>query len=181
MKNPEVYRELEREIDQAAEEGQLSHPVKHSEAIKLPFLCACIKEALRLHPGVQLNLPRIVPAEGLELNGTYIPAGYWVGMNAAVTHFDTSVFGADADQYRPGRWLEPNAAVMDKHLLTFGAGTRTCVGKNISLAEVHKLVPDVLRHFELELSHDRPWTTNNLWFNKQEDVLVRVKRRENIQ
>jgi len=58
-----------------------------------------------------------------------------VGMNAHVVHRDKGVFGEDADLFRPERWLESEARnkEMEKYLLTFGAGSRTCVGKNISL------------------------------------------------
>jgi cytochrome P450 len=125
---------------------------------------------------------RVVPEEGMTLCGTFIPAGHWVGMNAAVVHFDKTIFGDDADQYRPERWLEAAAPIMDKHMLHFGAGTRTCIGKNISLAEIHKLIPDVLRNFELELSDvKRPWTTKNLWFCKQENILVGLKKRQVVE
>lgn len=178
MKNPQVYKELQREIDDAVGAGQLSFPVKYSEAIKLPLLCASIKEALRVHPAVQLTTGRVSPVEGMELCGTYIPGGYWVGMNPAVVHFDKLVFGEDADQFRPSRWLEPNANKMDKHMLTFGAGTRGCIGKNISLAEMHKLVPEVLRHFDIELVDHSTWTTRNLWFCSQDLGPVRLTQRE---
>ncbi|KAJ0107927.1 pisatin demethylase [Diaporthe amygdali] len=178
IKNPDVYEKLQSEIDRGFSSGRLKSPVKFSEAIKLEFLSACIKEALRVHPGVQLTMGRVVPAEGLELSGMFIPGGFWVGMNPAVVHFDKSIFGEDADEFRPARWLEPDAAVMDRHMLTFGYGTRTCIGKNISLAELHKLTPELLRYFELELADKNSvWKTRNLWFCKQENVIVRLRKR----
>ncbi|KAI3401675.1 hypothetical protein diail_9339 [Diaporthe ilicicola] len=179
MKNPGVNRKLQGEIDRAFNSGELKSPVKFSDAIKLEFMGACIKEALRIHPGVQLTMGRVVPAEGLELCGKFIPEGYWVGMNPAVIHFDKSVFGEDADDFRPERWLGPDAATMDRHMLAFGYGSRTCIGKNISLAELHKLTPEVLRSFELALADkNSAWKTRNLWFCKQENVIVRLKKRK---
>lgn len=175
MKYPEAYDRLQKEVDEAAVNGQLSSPVTYAEANRLPYLCACIKEALRLHPGVQLTMSRLTPVEGLELCGQYIPEGYRVGMNPAVVHYDKSVFGEDADEFRPARWLEGDAAAMDKAMLHFGAGTRTCIGKNISLAELHKLIPYVVRNFRIEMwESERTWTTRNLWFCKQEGLDVRV-------
>ena len=38
---------------------------------------------------------------------------------------------------------------MDGNMFQFGAGSRTCIGKNISLLEVYKLVPSFLRRFEV--------------------------------
>lgn len=179
IKNPDAYKKLQKEIDHAFSSGRLKSPVKFSEAIKLDFLSASIKEALRIHPGVQLTMGRVVPAEGLELCGTFVPGGYWVGMNPAVVHFDKSIFGQDADEFRPERWLGPDAALMDRHMLAFGHGSRTCIGKNISLAELHKLTPEVLRRFGLELADKNgTWRTRNLWFCKQEYVIVRLKKRD---
>lgn len=178
MKNPDVYEALQQEIDEAYREGRMSEPVRFAEALKLPLLCAVVKEAMRIHPAVQLSMGRIVPSEGMELCGKFIAGGSWVGMNGAVIQFDTSIFGADADRFRPTRWLEPGAANMDKHMLAFGAGTRTCIGKNISLAELHKLTPQVLRHFDLELTDkDRAWKTTNTWICKQDIGLVRLTKR----
>jgi hypothetical protein len=178
IKNPDVYEELQDEIDHGFSSGQLKSPVEFSEAIKLDLLSACIKEALRVHPGVQLTMGRVVPTEGLELCGSFIPGGCWVGMNPAVVHFDKSIFGQAADEFRPARWLGTDAAVMDRHMLAFGYGSRTCIGKNISLAELHKLTPEVLRCFELELADkNSTWKTRNLWFCKQENVVVGLKKR----
>jgi hypothetical protein len=131
MKNPEVYAELIEEIDDATTSGQLSSPPTFREASELPFLCATIKEAMRLHPSVGLTMPRTTPAGGLEVAGRHIPAGYSIGMNAAVVGYDEDVYGPDAHTFQPKRWLGENASAMNKHNLIFGAGTRTCIGKNV--------------------------------------------------
>lgn len=136
MTNPETYQKLMSELDKAAAKGELSSPVKYAEAIKLPYLCATIKEAMRLHPSVGLTMPRIVPAGGVTLAGHFIPAGYRVGINAAVLHYNKEIFGDDADSFNPSRWLERDATMMDKYMLHFGAGTRTCIGKNVCV-EIH--------------------------------------------
>jgi cytochrome P450 len=133
LKNQEIYFELVQELDDAAAAGQLSNPVKHAEAIKLPLMCACIKEAMRLHPSVGFTMPRIVPAGGITIDGQRIPAGYRVGINPAVLHYNKDIFGQDADRYNPKRWLGSGATLgMDKYMIQFGAGTRTCIGKNVS-------------------------------------------------
>lgn len=132
LKSPPAYRELQQEIDAATREGTLSFPPRYSETLKLPLLCATIKEAMRLHPSVALTLPRVTPKEGIMLCGHFIPGGYQVGMNAAVVGYDTRVFGSDAHSFRPRRWLTDDAKRMERAMLGFGAGTRTCLGKNVS-------------------------------------------------
>lgn len=83
-----------------------------------------MKEAMRLHPGVQFPLERVLPAGGDELCGVHLPGGTLVGVNAAVIHRDKSIFGDDADEFRPERWLseggnsEQKIMDMNRNLLT---------------------------------------------------------------
>ena len=133
MRHPAALNRLHDEIDAAASAAQLSNPVTYAEATKLPYLTAVVKEGMRLHPSVGLTMPRHVPAGGARISGFFIPAGYRVGMNGAVVQHDREIFGDDADAFRPERWLDAEAAAgMEKAMLIFGAGTRTCIGKNVS-------------------------------------------------
>lgn len=73
---------------------------------------------------------------------------------------------------------EKNAANIP---IQFGAGSRTCIGKNISLMEMGKLVPQVLRKFSLEWASDEPyWQVKTYWFAKQTGLLVRFKPRDSL-
>ena len=68
---------------------------------------------------------------------------------------------------------------MKATMFQFGAGARTCIGKNISLLEIYKLVPTFLRNFEIEL--EKPgteWKTWNAWFVRQLDFKTVFKRRD---
>ena len=134
LTHPPVLERLRRELDQAIKEGRLSIPVVYSDAIKLPYLCACFKEAMRLHPSVGLTLPRYVPVGGCEMNGYFFPEGVTLGINPAVLHYQSSVFGSDASEFKPERWLQEESGGLDKYLLTFGGGSRTCIGKNVSFS-----------------------------------------------
>ncbi|CAN9426650.1 unnamed protein product [Alternaria alternata] len=181
MHSPNVYARLEKEIDEAFQEGHMDLPPTYKQASQLPYLCACIKEALRIHPGAQLSLPRTVPRGGMELCGQFIPEGYTVGINAAVMHFDRRVFGQDADIFNPDRWMDPvRANQMDKYMMSFGGGTRTCIGKNIALIELHKLSPQLVwnYHFEFYDAGQTQWHTRNTFFARQEGMVVRVKVRK---
>ncbi|KAK2774839.1 cytochrome p450 oxidoreductase [Colletotrichum kahawae] len=167
-------------MNKADRDGKLSPVVQYSESLELEYLELCIKEAMRMHPGVSYPLERIVPEGGVELCGVHLPAGTIVGMNAAVIHRNYEIFGPDADKFRPGRWFcpEEQAKNMDRHLLTFGAGARTCIGKNISIMEVGKFVPQILRQFDLEWASTEPeWKVKTYWFAKQSGLLVRFTPR----
>ncbi|CAK7207773.1 hypothetical protein SEUCBS139899_010586 [Sporothrix eucalyptigena] len=68
-----------------------------------------------------------------------------------------ALFGADADEFRPERWLDQDKeklSLMESYWLPFGAGSRTCIGKNISLLEINKLIPVLVKKFDFSLAKD---------------------------
>ncbi|MCJ1330893.1 hypothetical protein MMC10_007580 [Thelotrema lepadinum] len=144
---------LRKEIDQHVEEGKISNPVTFSEAQNMPYLQAVIKEALRLHPASGQLLAREIPIEGTTLAGYFFPQGTTAGMSPWVYHMDSTVFGDQPNEFKPERWLGDlrQTAIMDTNLLSFGAGARTCIGRNISMLGMVKVVPQILRQFDLEL------------------------------
>ncbi len=57
-------------------------------------------------------------------------------------------------------------------------GSRTCIGKNISLMEMAKIIPQIVRHYDVELAYPKKdWTVFNMWFCKQTDFIVTVSKR----
>ncbi|TXC02463.1 hypothetical protein FocTR4_00014957, partial [Fusarium oxysporum f. sp. cubense] len=169
MKNPADMKTLMAELAEEEKAGRFAREdglVSWNEVRDLPFLNAVVKEALRCHPAAGLMLERIVPARGLDVNGHHIPGGTIVGVNAWVLHRNKDIFGHDADRWRPSRWIEASTEQkrrMENYMFAFGAGSRTCIGKNISLLEMYKMVPALLRRYELEFpSADNTWHLNNV-------------------
>lgn len=137
--------------DAAVEEDEAAL-VRWNDVRSLPYLSAVINEALRCHPAVGLTMERLVPEQGLHFDGHHIPAGTIVGCSAWVIHRDTTIYGPDASEFRPERWIDASPeqlAKMKNTLLSFGAGAGTCIGKNISYLEIYKVVPALLRTFEV--------------------------------
>ena len=154
VKHPESLAKLRQELSSqnADEEGNI---VTWKKAITLPYLDACIKEAGRMHPPFGLPYERVVPAGGSMVCGQHIPAGTIVGISAWVVHRDYEVFGKDSDVWRPERWIEAEEGArkrMESALLTFGAGHRSCIGKHISYLEIYKLVPTLVRGYDVSVS-----------------------------
>ncbi|KAJ5495457.1 Cytochrome P450E-classgroup I [Penicillium diatomitis] len=179
LKNPGVHAALNNEITQATQRGNLSFPhVSYHEASKLPYLSACIKEGARFHPSVALTMPRQVPSNGCQISGKWIPGGVRVGINPAVMQLDEAAFGDDAGEYNPDRWLKPDADKMKRYILQFGAGSRGCMGKNISLCELYKVIPELLRSYRLELiSPEKNLETTGFWFYKPASMGIRIFRK----
>lgn len=74
-KNPEKLAKLQAEIDSAEKAGSISNPVTYAEAMKMPYLQAVLKEAMRLHPSTGFTLSRVVPKGGTVLLGHELPEG----------------------------------------------------------------------------------------------------------
>jgi cytochrome P450 len=167
LRNPTTMERLVKELDNAARAGEFSDYdtglVTWTESQKLPYLDACIKEAFRLHPAAGLPLERIVPPQGAEIAGHFVKGGTIVGCSAWLIHRRPEIFGEDVEAYRPERWLvdpsnpniddeERRIKEMNGMMFQFGMGSRTCIGKNISLLEIYKVVPSLLRRFVVSLA-----------------------------
>ena len=95
-------------------------------------------------------------------------------------HLDKNIFGPDAERFNPDRWMDSARAThMDKYMLAFGGGTRTCLGKNIALIELFKLTPQLVWNFRFEFfdQEKSQWRTRNTFFARQEGIIVRVRAR----
>lgn len=189
LKNQSTLDTLMNELEGARSSGKLSTPLPTwTECQSLPYLNAVIKEALRLNPALALPMERIVPHPGLNINYEYLPPGTIVGINPWVLHRDTRIFGSDAETWNPSRWLPADGEgedaskerikYMDQHILSFGAGKRTCLGRNIAMLELTKLVPAVLLRYETQLAEPRrEWKVVNSWAVRQEGLEVMLRKR----
>lgn len=136
--------------------AELSELPTFKETYPLPYLTSVIKESLRLHAPVGLLLERVVPAGGVTLSGHDFPEGTIVGCNPYVIHRSKEVYGQkyNVDEFWPERWLEADETSksnMDRYFLAFGSGKRVCIGRNISMLEIYKLVPLLLERFKASL------------------------------
>lgn len=158
LKSPSAKAKLINELRSA----QLPSPAPYHALAELPYLDACIKEGLRIHPVIGHILERVVPATGLTLgDGTVLPPGTIVGANPWVVHMDPRIFGSDAAEFRPERWLqgasETSAAYearvrrMKDADMSFGGGNRVCLGRPLALAELYKVVAFVFAKYNVSL------------------------------
>ncbi|KAK8036374.1 hypothetical protein PG991_001511 [Apiospora marii] len=167
-----------------AEDREGTAPSYTEVRSKVPYLEAVVREALRMHPPVAMVLPRYVPAGGLELpDGLgWVPPGTSVGMNPYVLGRNRGVWGSDADEFRPERLLR-RSSLNEKTLvnsadLTFGAGSRVCLGKHLGLLQVYKVVATLVWRYDLELVEpNKEWWVRCAFFLRQEGLNVRVRRR----
>lgn len=133
--NPEVQAKLREEIDNFYNVNNLKAPMSYLDTQKLPYLQAVIKEAIRLLPSIVFQLPRHTPPD-FEVRGIKIPANTTIGISPIAQNRDQEIWGPDANEFRPSRWLEneDKTRYFDRSTMTFGgSGPRVCIGRNIAL------------------------------------------------
>ncbi|XP_010062039.2 cytochrome P450 78A7 [Eucalyptus grandis] len=151
--NPNAQAKLRSELDLVL--GDKS--VNDANVAKLPYLQAIVKETLRVHPpGPLLSWARLSTSDVHLSNGMVVPAGTTAMVNMwAITH-DPNVW-KDPLAFRPERFLDGTALDdgsinfdvrgADLRLAPFGAGRRSCPGKNLGLATVGLWVAKLVRRF----------------------------------
>lgn len=121
--HPEAQARLRQEIRRAKESAESVESAfgDYDDLMRLPFLDAVIRETLRLFPPVswgwrvaraETSLPLYRPVElakgphkGELVTSIPIAKNQQVVTGIAAAHRDESVWGKDADEWRPERWL----------------------------------------------------------------------------
>ncbi|KAI7782862.1 hypothetical protein LA080_012735 [Diaporthe eres] len=194
VEHPDDLARLRREVDEAYEalaaSGEGSADLSLREMEGLPFLSACVQEATRLCPSIVWQLPREAPETGITIAGHYIPPGATLGMSPMAHNRSREIFGHDADEWRPQRWLPEGDQAegkfakserqrrMDKFDVTFGYGPRVCIGRHLAAMEIFKFVGQFVRHFDMEpVNKASPYQRRSQWWCLQENFLIRLKIR----
>ncbi|KAH8204608.1 hypothetical protein TruAng_001237 [Truncatella angustata] len=150
LKNPECMRKLRDEVDYVLDGDEVVAPydkVKH-----LPYLRACLDESLRITPSTTFGLPRRTPPEGAMILDEFIPGGTNVSISAYVAHRDPEVF-PNPERFEPERWLGEKGKDLQPYFISFSAGARGCIGRNISYLEQTVLLATVVHRYELALPY----------------------------
>ncbi|KAF0887994.1 hypothetical protein E2562_006913 [Oryza meyeriana var. granulata] len=112
-------------------------------------LHAALCEAMRLYPPVAWDSKHAAEDDVL-------PDGTRVGRGDRVTYFPygmgrmEAIWGADAGDFRPRRWLAlPPDGVSPFKYPVFQGGPRTCLGKEMAFVQMKFVASAVLRRFEL--------------------------------
>ena len=149
LTNPPIYIRLCNEIRSKFSLSLDPDPVSSEDAQRcLPYLQACLKEGLRLHPPVTALRERVVPPDGDTASGYWVPPNVNIGFNTKGLLRNARVFGDDGDVFRPERWLKEEGpdrlARMEKvHELVFGAGITKCLGLKLATLSLNKFFVEV--------------------------------------
>ena len=121
---------------------------------QMPYLKACILEAVRLSYGLSARNPRTRRTQPLQYKNWTIPPNTNVSMTIPEVSHDESIF-PDSHAFIPERWLDnptaPDGLPLERYLVCFGRGTRSCLGINLAWTELYLILGMMFRRYRFEL------------------------------
>ncbi|KJX95183.1 cytochrome p450 like protein [Zymoseptoria brevis] len=148
--HPVAYSKLRAAVDAAV----TSRPViKYTEALRLPYLQACIWEGARLYPPLFGLKSKTSPPDGETIQGVYYPPGTEVAICDDGVMRNEEVFGERVDVFEPERFLVEDEEVRGRRWRTvevvFGSGRFLCLGRGIAMMEMNKAIFEIFKSFDL--------------------------------
>ncbi|CEI66255.1 unnamed protein product [Fusarium venenatum] len=127
------------------------------ELEQIVYLNATAREAIRFAIAAPGRLPRVVPRDSkpLIVDEQVIPAGSVVGMSAYTMNFSKELWGDDAAEFNPDRWLGDGGKSLDTNMCSFSKGLRSCLGQNLAFAEIHYILAYLFSKYDIDLV-DKP-------------------------
>ncbi|XP_075986541.1 cytochrome P450 4c3-like [Anticarsia gemmatalis] len=148
--HPEVQERLYEEIIHIV--GQ-ERDVDKEDLRKLVYTEAVINECLRFQPTVPA-LPRFI-GQDVKLKNYTARAGSQCVILAYGIHRDP-VWGPDADQFRPERWLEPDTLPdISTAFIGFSLGKRSCIGKIYAMTSLKVSLVHLVRKYHVMGDHNK--------------------------
>ena len=144
--------------------GRFRPPI-FADAPNLPYIQAMVKESLRWRPVgsvAQLGIPHST-TEDDWYEGMFIPKGTICITNLWQCNHDTALYGDDAADFNPGRFLDEHGSLIpgpvtvethDDGHCAYGFGRRACVGKHMANETLFISIATVLWAVRLERPRD---------------------------
>ncbi|MCJ1405290.1 hypothetical protein MMC11_008517 [Xylographa trunciseda] len=147
------------------------------------YLQHCLNEVLRLYPLVPVNSRRAVRDTTLPRGGgpdgmskIFVRKDQQVDYSVHVMHHRTSLWGADADEFKPERWVGRKPGW---EYLPFNGGPRICLGQQFALTEASYITVRLLQRFDAIESWDPDRVTkHNLRLTSCSGTGVKVRLHE---
>ncbi|KAI9354615.1 cytochrome P450 [Zopfochytrium polystomum] len=145
-RHPSVRDKLVSEIDAATADLAPGATVSYGVVRGLPYANAVMRETLRLYPPVPFNTKQAVANDVLP-NGVFVPRGTSLDWGPYALGRSRAIWGDDAREFRPERWMEGGKVPSAFAYNVFNAGPRVCLGKSFAEIEVVFVMVELLRRF----------------------------------
>ncbi|CAO3690445.1 unnamed protein product [Umbelopsis vinacea] len=155
MKNPDVQEKLVNEVYAKISDEDAGNSVSLYETIKdMKYAHAVFYETLRLHPSVPAN-QKYALDDDVWPDGTVIKKGDYVVWSPWAQGRLESVWGPDAKEFKPERWLGENGELKRENQgvwPAFHAGPRVCLGQNLATLEALVALTLLIKKYRFQLA-----------------------------
>ncbi|KAI9018893.1 cytochrome P450 [Hyaloraphidium curvatum] len=132
-------------------------PTTYESLKDLQYTYCVFQEVLRLHSNVP-SMGKIATADTvLPGTGTKVYAGQEVNYSTFAMGYLPEVWGPDAAEFRPERWMLPGGGVMKQNTVkhpVFNSGPRLCLGMNFAQQEATVFLSTLIRRFKFTLVNE---------------------------
>lgn len=125
----------------------------YREMKDLKLLECVVMESLRVLPPVPITLREAARDDWVD--GVFVPKGTLFYFPIRAINTWHAAWGADADAFRPARWLAPprgvNAAFSFQ---SFIAGPHACIGRTMAISEMKTVLAAMVANFEFRPAYE---------------------------
>lgn len=152
--HPTIQSRLRNEIRSCIPTNTTDADISATVIDSLPYLRATVSEAFRFFPTIPMMFK--VAALDTTILGQFIAKGTAIAISPMAVNFNRELWGEDAEQFKPERWLEANCGITNNNyaFMSFSHGPRSCIGQNLARAELTVLLARFVGHFEFEMVTD---------------------------
>ncbi|CDS07716.1 hypothetical protein LRAMOSA01665 [Lichtheimia ramosa] len=152
--HPRIEYKLVQEINEYITDDIEGDARALYEKIKdMKYAHAVFYEVLRLHPSVPAN-QKYALNDDVWPDGTNIKKGDYIVWDPWAQGRSEKVWGPDAKQFKPERWITPEGELRREsqgQWPAFHAGPRTCLGQNLATLEALVAIIFLLKRYEFTL------------------------------
>ncbi|KAJ6851238.1 cytochrome P450 704C1-like isoform X1 [Iris pallida] len=122
---------------------------------RMHYLHAALTETLRLYPALPVD-GKVAEEDDVFPDGFKVMKGDGVNYPAYAMGRMTYLWGEDAEEFQPDRWLENGVFQPESpyKFIAFNAGPRVCLGKDFAYRQMKIMAAILLHFFEFKLKDD---------------------------
>ncbi|XVF22678.1 hypothetical protein REPUB_Repub12eG0191700 [Reevesia pubescens] len=181
--HPDIQEKVAQEVMEATNMVDIKDFAEFADSVsedaleKMHYLHAAITETLRLYPAVPVDA-KICLSDDTLPDGFSVRKGDMVAYQPYAMGRMKFIWGDDAEEFRPERWLGENGMFRPENpfkFTAFQAGPRICLGKEFAYRQMKIFSAVLVRCFVFKLSDENRTVTYRTMINLHVDGGLHVR------